>query len=157
MAPQSSNRFRTPIIANQLGITYPGLRILWILQFEKEITITSLSKIGLWDISTTHRIVANLRKLDLVDTNKSKEDNRIRLVSLTQDGWKVIDSVYALAFQMQLNPDLPCAIEKAMQKFNNGDFSKFIQIGLYLCTEMISEDYVNWVYNAMNTLIKKID
>lgn len=143
------------VLANKLGTTYPGLRILWILQYEKEMTITRLSKMGLWDISTTQRIVTNLRKQDLVEINKSKEDNRIRLVSLNQNGWKLIESAYDYSLQMQLNPDLVCALEKAMNKYDDDDFSKFIEIGIYMCTELISEDYVNWVYKAMETFLKR--
>ena len=142
-------------LANKLGTTYPGLRILWILQYEKQMTITRLSKMGLWDISTTQRIVTNLRKRELVEINKSKEDSRIRLVSLTQNGWNLIESAYDYALQMELNPDLVCALEKAMNKYGDDDFRKFIEIGIYMCTELISEDYVNWVYNVMETSLKR--
>ncbi|MCP8617689.1 MarR family winged helix-turn-helix transcriptional regulator [Salirhabdus salicampi] len=142
-------------LANKLGITYPGLRILWILHFEKEMSITMLSKIGLWDISTTQRIVSNLHKHNFIHVNKSEEDSRIRLISLNQNGWKLIENAYIILSQMQADPDLPCAIEKALDKYNSDDFRKFLEVGLYICTEMISQDYVNWVHKSMKTYLKR--
>jgi MarR family protease production transcriptional regulator HPr len=135
-------------MSNKLGLTYPGLRILWILQFETQMTITQLSKVGLWDVSTTQRIIANLKKDNLVEVKKSDEDNRIRLISLTDKSRERISKVYQYGKEHKSDPRMSCAIEKAMEIYDEEDFNTFIKIGMYLCQEMIGQEYVDWVYKS---------
>lgn len=135
-------------MASKFGLTLPGMRVLWILQFEHQMTITQISKIGLWDISTTQRIITNLKKANLVEVKKNNKDNRKRIITLTDNSKQIIINAYKYVEEAIANPNVICSIEKSIYKFGEQDFNKFLDVGMYLCQEMISKEYVDWVYHS---------
>ncbi|MGC4376475.1 MarR family transcriptional regulator [Fictibacillus sp. Mic-4] len=74
--------------AKALGLTQAEQHILWIVSFEKDVTISRIAKIGLWDVSTVMQVIKRLKDKQLVQVVKKSDDRRISYVMLTEEGKK---------------------------------------------------------------------
>lgn len=72
--------------AAKLGLTQAEQHTIWIIYLEEETTISRLSEIGLWDISTVMQVIKRLKDKELVETRKRPNDRRVSYVSLTKAG-----------------------------------------------------------------------
>ncbi|WP_044748360.1 MarR family winged helix-turn-helix transcriptional regulator [Bacillus alveayuensis] len=77
--------------AKDLGITTAEQHLLRIVYFEKEATISRISEIGLWDLSTVMQLIKRLKAKQLVETKKKENDMRVSYVSLTKAGKEVYE------------------------------------------------------------------
>ncbi|QOR67680.1 MarR family transcriptional regulator [Cytobacillus suaedae] len=72
--------------AKDLGLTTAEQHMLWIIYFEKEATMTRISDIGLWDISTVVQVANRLKQKGYIQTVKHDNDRRISYCILTPEG-----------------------------------------------------------------------
>ena len=74
------------IYLNEIGITYTQYLVLLVLWDLENCSIKNIATALKLDSSTITPIVQKLEKLNLVTRKRSKEDERIVVVSLTQSG-----------------------------------------------------------------------
>ena len=77
--------------AREIGLTQAEQHVMWIVFIEKEVTITRISEIGLWDVSTVMQVLKRLKNKSLVKLEKKANDRRISYVSLSDDGFEKLD------------------------------------------------------------------
>ncbi len=70
-------------------LAFPGFRILWILYFDSNITMTDLTNITQANISNVFRQVTKLREEKLV-TIECGNDARTRQVAITEKGKSIV-------------------------------------------------------------------
>ncbi len=74
--------------AQEVGITQSEQHMLWIIYFEKKVSMSHIAKVGLWDLSTVMQVIKRLKTKGLVQTIKDENDLRISYVMLTPEGEK---------------------------------------------------------------------
>ncbi|RBW70633.1 MarR family winged helix-turn-helix transcriptional regulator [Bacillus taeanensis] len=72
--------------AKKIGLTQAEQHTLWIVYLEKEVTVTRIAEIGLWDVSTVMQVLKRLKEKELVETKKKSSDRRVSYVYLTEKG-----------------------------------------------------------------------
>lgn len=71
---------------DRLGITYPQYLILMVLWEEKELNVNALSKRLILNTNTLTPLLKRMEKMDLVRRQRSSQDERVVMVSLTPKG-----------------------------------------------------------------------
>jgi len=132
------------------NIQYPSFRILWILFFEKKMTMTELSYLALTNISNVYRQLIKLRDKNLVTIDKGK-DARIKEISLTEEGRRITDEILQLNLEFtDLNfVDL---LEKIPQK----ELDTFIKVASVISSELIGTNFTDWTIKTANIIKENI-
>lgn len=123
------------------GISPAHQHILYLLWYKNELTISRLSQIGLWHISTVTRLVDTLNKKGLVETYHNSQDGRSVLVRLTAQGFELIQNLYRdsmndpnfMPFIRELWENEPELLQDSIQK------------GLQLLEKAQGKQYADWV------------
>ncbi|MGP4081008.1 MarR family winged helix-turn-helix transcriptional regulator [Pseudalkalibacillus sp. R45] len=72
--------------ARSIGLTQAEQHVLWIVQLEKEATITKIATIGLWDVSTVMQVITRLKQKGFITLTKKSSDRRVSYAVLTEKG-----------------------------------------------------------------------
>ncbi|WP_377888606.1 MarR family winged helix-turn-helix transcriptional regulator [Alkalihalobacillus sp. R86527] len=78
--------------AKEIGLTQAEQHVMWIVYTETEVTITRISEVGLWDVSTVMQVLKRLKDKGYVVIDKKASDRRISYVRLTEAGLTKIDA-----------------------------------------------------------------
>ncbi|WP_216831144.1 MarR family winged helix-turn-helix transcriptional regulator [Alkalihalobacterium elongatum] len=130
-------------------VTFPAFRTLWILYFEKNMTMTNLNFIAQTNISNAFRQVVKLKEQGLIQIENGK-DTRTKILTLTQSGKKIIDEFID---QHVANSDLK--IVKVLEKISPQDLQKFMKVASILSTELIGQDYTKWVTKSTKFILEE--
>lgn len=74
--------------ARNIGLTQAEQHVLWIVELEKEATITRIANIGLWDVSTVMQVINRLKQKGYLKLIKKSTDRRVSYAVLTEEGHK---------------------------------------------------------------------
>jgi MarR family protease production transcriptional regulator HPr len=85
--------------ANKIGLTMAEQQVIWIVHVEKEVTMTAIAELGLWDVSTVMQVVKRLKEKNLVSTHKMPHDRRISYVELTTTGKEKVDESKQISYR----------------------------------------------------------
>jgi DNA-binding MarR family transcriptional regulator len=141
------NDIRKDLKSNEL--TFPSFRILWILYFDSNISMSSLTYITQTNISNVFRQLTKLNEDGLV-TIESGEDARIRTISLTGAGRKVVDKfIYKNTTSSELE------IVHLIDKITKEDLSKFIEVSLLITQELLGEPFSKFITQSTNEILNK--
>ena len=72
--------------AREIGLTQAEQHVMWIVYLEHEVTITRISEIGLWDVSTVMQVLKRLKNKSFVKLEKKANDRRVSYVTLSEEG-----------------------------------------------------------------------
>ncbi|MDO6655209.1 MarR family transcriptional regulator [Anaerobacillus sp. 1_MG-2023] len=78
--------------AREIGLTQAEQHVMWIVYFEEEVTITKISEIGLWDVSTVMQVLKRLKNKLFVKLEKKTDDRRVSYVTLTEEGLSKVEA-----------------------------------------------------------------
>ncbi|RSK28831.1 MarR family transcriptional regulator [Bacillus sp. HMF5848] len=82
------------------------------------LTPTQIGELGCWHISTVTRLLKPLQQKELVTVKKDKNTSKYKIVSMTVDGKKLINSLFDAAKTMELFPfDLRYLSEEEVLSF----------------------------------------
>ncbi|WP_273832998.1 transcriptional regulator, SarA/Rot family [Guptibacillus sedimenti] len=78
--------------AREIGLTQAEQHVMWIVYLEEEVTITRVSEIGLWDVSTVMQVLKRLKNKLYVKLDKKANDRRVSYVTLTEEGHHKVEA-----------------------------------------------------------------
>lgn len=130
-------------------ITLPSFRTLWILYFEKKMTMTDLNYIAQTNFSNAFRQVTKLKEAGLIEIENEK-DSRNKLLTLTEAGRQIVRNFIE---EQILQSDLQ--ITKLLDKIPQQDLTIFIKVASQLSSELIGSAYTQWVTKSTNSLLEE--
>lgn len=77
----------------KLGMDIAKWRICMLLKVHQQLHVSEIAKHAISKVPTITKIIQRMEKEGLVVSHKSPTDARIKLISLTQEGYKKIDIV----------------------------------------------------------------
>ncbi|TLS36405.1 winged helix DNA-binding protein [Pseudalkalibacillus caeni] len=128
--------------AREIGLTQAEQHVLWIASIEKEATITRISEVGLWDVSTVMQVLKRLKDKGLIEMHKKESDRRISYVTLTDQGWekkeaskafsyKIFDYIHDFVNESEENEQLFQCVVKFTRELNRhfygNDFTHWVE------------------------------
>lgn len=128
------------------GLGFSSFRILWILYFGKEMTMSDLSVISQTNISNVYRQLVKLQERHLVEI-KSGEDARIKEVTLTEKGQTIIQS-----FIDAKSASADFHVSSLLATIPKEDIEKFIEVGSILSSKLIGSRFTNFAEKISKTI-----
>lgn len=80
----------------ELGITYPQYLVLLVLWEENGLSVNKIGRKLLLNTNTLSPLIKRMEKNELLTRNRSKDDERTVLVSLTEKGKKLQEKAYSI-------------------------------------------------------------
>lgn len=131
------------------NLTYPSFRILWILYFDKSMTMSSLAYLAQTNISNVFRQLIKLKKDGLV-TVSSGIDARIKEASLTKEGREILSTIIE---DQATNTDLESF--PLLTTIPKEELEIFFKVAIHLCNKLIGQPYIDWTLDATNKIQEK--
>lgn len=103
-------------LLKDLGVTYPQYLVLLCLWDQKEMTVSELGKLLFLDSGTLTPLLKRLEKEGLVIRERSSEDERRVMITLTPEGKKLKEKAYAVPKQIL---DCSCLGRAELMKIKN--------------------------------------
>jgi MarR family protease production transcriptional regulator HPr len=118
----------------------PALQhILFILSTNHDpLTITDISKIGCWHISTVTRLLQPLIRENLVNVFQTKHNNKLKFVKLTDDGERLLKDILTTLVNAR---DFPFDLSI----FTKEEVDQFLHMGLTILQSQRGTDFTHWV------------
>lgn len=128
--------------AREIGLTQAEQHVMWIVYLEEEVTITKISEIGLWDVSTVMQVLKRLKNKRFVKLEKKANDRRVSYVTLTEEGQTKVEAStqYSYAVMNYLDEYRSKSVENAEfldamyefqmefnQYFHGSEFVKWVE------------------------------
>jgi DNA-binding MarR family transcriptional regulator len=135
-----------------LGVTNAGFRILWVLNLNKKMTMTELAHTTQLNISSIYRQLEKLKEKGFAIIQDCKNDARIKEIDLTEKGEQFIQDVIKTDGH---SPSL--RLIPLTEKIPKEDLDKFIKVGSFLCSELISQKYMDRAVTTANNLSQKVN
>ncbi|MBN8208183.1 BlaI/MecI/CopY family transcriptional regulator [Bacillus sp. NTK071] len=127
--------------AREIGLTQAEQHVMWIVYLEKEITITRISEIGLWDVSTVMQVLKRLKNKAFVKLEKKANDRRVSYVSLTDVGLEKVDASTQYSYSVMNYLD-----EYREKSEEHAEFLKeMYQFQMDFNKHFHGSEFVNWV------------
>jgi|GEM_PF-1358257 len=137
--------------SGKLGVTMSELHVLRIVYLEKEVPMSYIAKMGLWDLSTVMQLTKRLTKKELVITTKKENDMRVSYVSLTEKGKVIFEQ------SRQYRSPLFSLIQ---QLYHSSEENKVllqhvVAFQKWLNSHYHGPEYVNWIERTGSQLHEK--
>ncbi|HJV44892.1 MAG TPA: MarR family transcriptional regulator [Bacillota bacterium] len=136
-------------LGSNYKLTGPQVELLWIITFRDGSTITELSQIGLWHISTVMHLVAILEENNLIVKKQVVGDKRTWQVFITPSGRQIIEEIIQNV-RAENNPIIVTGKRVAQEL--NMKLETFIEFGLRFSKELYGENYYSWIHQNTNKL-----
>ncbi len=133
--------------AQEVGITQSEQHMIWIIYFEKKVSMSQIAKVGLWDLSTVMQVIKRLKTKGLVQTIKDENDLRISYVMLTPAGEEKRKETSEFSYRFS---------EYIMDYLNHNEEQRKRLEGAFLfvkdfCKHYHGHDFVQWVERTSNS------
>jgi|GEM_PF-6894995 len=129
-------------------LTISGFRILWTLYMDCKMSMTRLSYITQLNVSSVYRQVEKLEERNYVRVVIDEQDARTKDVELTEIGRKTIEDIID-HFSATIN------VTPLLEKLPEKDLEHFVRVSMFLCEELIGQDYIKWVEKTAANIIKQ--
>ena|GEM_PF-2323551 len=133
--------------AQRYGMTNAHLHVLWILSLHDGLKLSELADKGVWNLSTTHDIVTRMAGKGFVKKVKDVEDGRVTRVYITKEGQKLRDKT-----QDDFDHGYSFKLMKVIDKLNEADKDKLMDILNVIAKQVLDEDFVNYVESSCERL-----
>ncbi len=127
--------------AREIGLTQAEQHVMWIVYLEQEVTITRISEIGLWDVSTVMQVLKRLKNKSFVNLEKKVNDRRVSYVTLSEEGVVKVNasSQYSYAVMNYLDEF------KAKSRENAEFLEEMYQFQMDFNKHFHGNEFVKWV------------
>ncbi|OLO42802.1 hypothetical protein BTR23_02030 [Alkalihalophilus pseudofirmus] len=135
--------------AQEVGITQSEQHMIWIIYFEKKVSMSQIAKVGLWDLSTVMQVIKRLKTKGLVQTIKDENDLRVSYVMLTPEGEE----------KRQETSQFTYHFSKFIEDYMNEDDEKkqrleaIFEFVKDFCKHYYGQEFVQWVERTSNSSI----
>ncbi|MFT5600271.1 MAG: DNA-binding MarR family transcriptional regulator [Flavobacteriales bacterium] len=85
---------------DEMGITYPQYLVLMVLWENDNLTVNQISEKLLLNTNTISPLLKRMEKSELIERNRSSEDERIVIVNLTETGKHIKDKAKPIPEQL---------------------------------------------------------
>jgi DNA-binding MarR family transcriptional regulator len=130
-------------------LTFPSFRILWILYFDPNISMSALTYLAQTNISNVFRQLTKLNEDGLVMI-ESGSDARTKKVSLKEEGRRVVDN-----FIDKNTTSSDLEIVHLIDSIPKEDLSKFIELSLLMSKELVGEPFNNFITKSTIDILNK--
>ncbi|QOR68186.1 MarR family transcriptional regulator [Cytobacillus suaedae] len=132
-------------LGRKYGITPAQQHILFIVETIGEpMTVSQISEMGCWHVSSTSRILRQLEKSKLIEVTYDRTKSKNKYVTLTLAGKKVLGNLVKYVNQ---NEDFPLDISK----IDSEELAIFLKVSFQLLKQNEKEQVVNWIHSARVT------
>jgi MarR family transcriptional regulator, organic hydroperoxide resistance regulator len=84
-----------------IGLTYPQYLVMMVLWEHKEVSVKELGELLLLDSGTLTPLLKRMEEAELVSRTRSKADERIVCISLTEKGIELKEKAAAIPYKMR--------------------------------------------------------
>lgn len=127
--------------AKEIGLTQAEQHVMWIVFTENEATITRISEVGLWDVSTVMQVLKRLKNKGFVIIEKKNSDRRISYVRLTEEGLTKIEASSKYSYSVGEYIDEYRSRSKEHAQF----LEELYEFQLEFNKHFHGSDFVNWI------------
>ncbi|WLD91953.1 MarR family transcriptional regulator [Alkalihalobacillus sp. AL-G] len=134
--------------ARSIGLTQAEQHVLWIVELEREATITRIANVGLWDVSTVMQVINRLKQKGYITLIKKNDDRRVSYAVLTDEGRQ--KQKQSAAFSYKLYEYL---IEFDQQSTDNRKFlEEMITFHRNLNQHFHGKEFIDWTEQTAKDL-----
>lgn len=131
--------------AAEVGLTPCQQHLLWILSFKNGSTLTELSEIGVWHVSTVMSMVERMERNGLVSKEVDSNDARTKRIFITEKGRRVRQETLKGEGHFRLLALLNNMKEKEVE-----EGTKILQ---YLVSELLGERFLEFVHTSAEQIL----
>lgn len=131
--------------AAQVGLTTCQQHLLWILYFKNGSTLTELSEIGVWHVSTVMSMVERMEKNGLVIKEVDPNDARTKRIYITAKGEAVRKETE--------KGDKHFRLLKILNDMDEKDIEDGTKILYHLVHELLGEKFVEYVVSSSHQMM----
>lgn len=133
--------------AAEVGLTPCQQHLLWILSFRNGSTLTEISEIGVWHVSTVMSMVERMEKNGLVTKEVDANDARTKRIFLTEKGCRVRKET--------LKGEEHFRLLSLLNNMNEKEVEEGTKILQYLVSELLGEKFVEFVNKSTEEMLNK--
>ncbi|SHK46006.1 MarR family protein [Desulforamulus aeronauticus DSM 10349] len=133
--------------ASEVGLTPCQQHLLWILSFRNGSTLTELSEIGVWHVSTVMSMVERMEKNGLVTKVVDLNDARTKRIFVTEKGSRVRKET--------LKGEEHFRLLSLMNNMNEQEVKEGTKILQYLVSELLGERFIEFVNSSSEQILNK--
>ncbi|MFC0472153.1 MarR family winged helix-turn-helix transcriptional regulator [Halalkalibacter kiskunsagensis] len=127
-------------------VSFPSFRILWILYFDPNITMTELTYLAQTNISNVFRQLTKLKDEGFVYINNGN-DARTKELTLTEKGHKFVHN-----FIKENNAHPHLQITNLLERIPADDLGTFLKVASLLSSELIGKPFSDWATKSANDM-----
>lgn len=131
--------------ASEVGLTPCQQHLLWILHFKNGSTLTELSEIGVWHVSTVMSMVERMEKNGLVIKEVDPNDARTKRIFITDKGQRVREET--------IHEHSHYRLLELLNKMDDKEVEQGTKILNYLVKELLGERFVEFVNTSSQAMI----
>lgn len=135
--------------AGEIGLTPCQQHLLWILHFKNGSTLTELSEIGVWHVSTVMSMVERMEKNGLVTKEVDANDARTKRIYITDKGERVQ--------QESIEGHDHYRLLELLNNMDSQEVEQGTKILHYLVKELLGERFVEFVNSSSQQMIKEMN
>jgi DNA-binding MarR family transcriptional regulator len=94
-------------VLNAIGLTYPQYLVMLVLWQHRRLSVTEVGEKLRLDSGTLTPLLKRLEAKELVSRNRSSEDERVRIISLTERGLALRKEAQTIPESLQCQIDMP--------------------------------------------------
>lgn len=133
--------------AGELGLTPCQQHLLWILHFRNGSTLTELSEIGSWHVSTVMSMVDRMEKNGLVIKKVDDQDARIKRIFITEKGEQL--------HKQTLNGEKHFRLMTLLEQMDEKDIENGTKILYSLVKQLLGQNFIDFVDSTAKEIMNK--
>ena len=94
-------------VLNAIDLTYPQYLVMMVLWQHRRLTVTEMGEKLRLDSGTLTPLLKRLEAKELVSRNRSSEDERVRIISLTERGLALREKAQTIPESLRCQIDMP--------------------------------------------------
>lgn len=131
-------------VAAGYGLTPAQQHLLWVLYFNNGSTLTEISDLGQWHVSTVMNMVERMEKMELLYKIVDENDARVKRVFLTARGQELRKRTEEQAANFR--------IYKMLLEMPADEFSEEVKTLIHLVRRLSGDKFMQYVVNSTNSL-----
>lgn len=135
-------------VAARYGLTPAQQHLLWVLSFNNGSTLTEISKLGQWHVSTVMNMVERMEKMELLYKIVDENDARVKRIFLTARGEELRKRTEDNVSSFR--------IAKMLAEMDMNEFSEEVKPLIQLVRRLEGDKFVQFVEDSTRSLIKSI-
>lgn len=131
--------------AGEVGLTPCQQHLLWIVHFRNGSTLTELSELGIWHVSTVMSLVERMEKNGLVIKEVDPNDARTKRIYATEKGERIRES--------SMKGEANFRLLGILDQMDPKEIEDGTKILYHLVNELLGEKFIEYVTSTSTDLV----